>query len=637
MKLRSHNLLYFGLYTVLIIAVIFVVDYNLIKQSLKKKAEEDLRLRCEKIHQTIQKSLNSAIKNYLRGITESSHDIAGQYYKKYKNGELTESAAKDAVQEYCNNLGIGASGYIVAVENDDGKLILDIHPYNRHKDCSQTIGCQVWDSLRNGYAEYPWKNPEDNKYRKKVAYVMEFPQWNWVLGATSYKEEFMQLLNKDDLKNIIAAEKVKGSGYAILYDKDKNILFHPMVEKYKDESFLYQQSEIVDRVLSSTGEISIYDWKNPKEKKPRKKYAYTQEIPEFGFYLVVSGYMSEIYSPLDNIIYITLILSVSAILLLLLAVFLYSRKVVNPLLKIVDGINQYYINRSSFQAPETSVNEINSLACSFHKMTQEINKQIEEKQVTIERIQLMNTELEIAKERAEESDRLKSAFLSNMSHEIRTPMNGILGFVGLLKNPQLTGGNQSRYISIIEQSGKRMLDTLNDIINISKIEAGQVKVVKSVESVNQILNEHLAFFSKEAESKGLNLICESPLNELDTKIITDKQKLESILTNLIKNAIKYTDQGNIKIGYQLKKEGNAKIVEFFVSDTGIGIPQNRMKAIFNRFEQSDIEDSRAYEGSGLGLAISKSYVEMLGGQIDVESELGVGSTFRFIIVDDFSE
>ena len=636
MKLRSHNFLYFGLYMIFIIAVIFIIDYNLIKHSLKDQAEEDLRLRCEKIHQNLQKSLNSAIENYLRGITKSSLDVVRHYYDQYESGELTGPAAKDAIQEYCNSLTIGTSGYIVAVGNDNGKLTLDIHPFKRHEDCSHTIGCEVWDSVRNGYAEYPWKNPEDNKLRKKVAYVMEFPEWNWVLGATSYKSEFMQLLNKDDLKNILSTEKVKGSGYAILYDNDKNILFHPMLEKYQDESFLKKQSEIVDRVLSAKGEISIYNWKNPDEKKARKKYAFTQEIPEFGF-LVVTGYMSEVYNPLNNIVYITVVLSLSAILLLLLAVFLYSRKVVRPILSIIDGINQYYEDRSTFEIPETSVNEINSLARAFQRMTREIDKQMEEKQKTIEHIQLMNTELEVAKELAEESDRLKSAFLANMSHEIRTPMNGILGFINLLKKPRLTGKNQSRYIAIIEKSGKRMLDTLNDIINISKIEAGQVSVVETEVFVNQVLDDHYTFFKKEAEAKGLDLIYESTISENENRVETDKQKLESILTNLIKNAIKYTDQGSIKFGCTLKKENGERKFEFFVSDTGIGIPQKRIGAIFNRFEQSDIEDKRAYEGSGLGLAISKSYVEMLGGDISVTSELGVGSTFRFTIVDDFSE
>jgi len=240
-------------------------------------------------------------------------------------------------------------------------------------------------------------------------------------------------------------------------------------------------------------------------------------------------------------------------------------------------------------------------------------------------------DLKSALEKAQESDRLKSAFLANMSHEIRTPMNGILGFTELLKEPQLTGEKQNQYIKIIEKSGNRMLNTINDIIDISKIEAGQIEVVKSEVSVNKILKEQYEFFNSEAQSKGLELIYKPTLSDKEAIIVTDKHKLEGILTNLIKNAIKFTEIGNIHLGCSLKKENGLDGLEFYVKDTGIGIPTDRIHAVFNRFEQADIADTRAFEGSGLGLAISKSYVEMLGGNISVTSEEGIGSTFVFSI------
>ena len=240
-------------------------------------------------------------------------------------------------------------------------------------------------------------------------------------------------------------------------------------------------------------------------------------------------------------------------------------------------------------------------------------------------------DLKSALEMAQESDRLKSAFLSNMSHEIRTPMNGILGFTDLLKEPQLSGEEMDKYIQIIEKSGNRMLNTINDIIDISKVEAGQVEVIKAEVSVNKILEEQYEFFNSEAQSKGIELISESTLSDKESTIVTDKHKLEGILSNLIKNAIKFTEHGNISFGYSLKKEKNFEGIEFYIKDTGVGIPSDRIEAIFNRFEQADIEDAGVYEGSGLGLAISKSYVEMLGGNISVISEGGFGSTFTFTI------
>lgn len=176
-----------------------------------------------------------------------------------------------------------------------------------------------------------------------------------------------------------------------------------------------------------------------------------------------------------------------------------------------------------------------------------------------------------------------------------------------------------------------MLDTINDIIDISKIESGQVKVEKSVFSVNRILDEQFSFFQREANSKGLELIYNTVLREKNSSILTDQHKLEGILINLIKNAIKYTNQGEIEMGCALKDNKDSKHLEFFVRDTGLGIPSDRIDHIFNRFEQADIEDKKAMEGSGLGLAISKSYVEMLGGEISVKSKEGEGSTFTFTI------
>ena len=247
-------------------------------------------------------------------------------------------------------------------------------------------------------------------------------------------------------------------------------------------------------------------------------------------------------------------------------------------------------------------------------------------------------ELISAKERAEESDRLKSAFLANMSHEIRTPMNGILGFAELLKEPDLTGEQQQEYIRIIEKSGTRMLNIINDIVDISKIESGQMKVSLSETNVNDQIEYLFKFFKTEAESKGIQLFSKCALSVKEAVLLTDREKLYAILTNLIKNAIKYTKSGTIEFGYDFDSVKDKaclvstdKTIEFYVKDTGIGIPTDRQDAIFERFIQADIADKMARQGAGLGLAISRAYVQMLGGKIWVDSEDGKGSTFYFVL------
>lgn len=236
-------------------------------------------------------------------------------------------------------------------------------------------------------------------------------------------------------------------------------------------------------------------------------------------------------------------------------------------------------------------------------------------------------ELLEAKEHAEESDRLKLVFLANMSHEIRTPMNGILGFTELLKEPKLSGEEQQEYINIIEKSGKRMLNIINDIISISKVESGQVEISLSETNVNDQIDYLNTFFKPEAAQKGLQLKVAKQLAAKDSIVSTDKEKIYAILTNLVKNALKFTDSGSIEFGC-VKKDNT---LEFFVKDTGSGISVSQQQLIFERFRQANETLTRTHEGSGLGLAISKAYVEMLGGKIWVESEVGKGSTFFFTI------
>lgn len=248
-----------------------------------------------------------------------------------------------------------------------------------------------------------------------------------------------------------------------------------------------------------------------------------------------------------------------------------------------------------------------------------------------ERFVIQKVELRAAKEKSQESDRLKSAFLANMSHEIRTPMNGILGFAELLKRPNLTGKEQQQYIKIIETSGTRMLNIVNNIVDISKIESGVIEINNKTTNINEQIEFLTSFFAPEMEKKGLRLVYSKTFTPDKAYIETDPEKLYGILTNLLKNAIKHTYKGAIEIGYHLKQGNQQDLLEFFITDSGDGIPEDRLSVIFDRFMQADMSNKTVYQGAGLGLSISKAYVEMLGGEIWVESKRGIGSTFRFTI------
>ena len=237
------------------------------------------------------------------------------------------------------------------------------------------------------------------------------------------------------------------------------------------------------------------------------------------------------------------------------------------------------------------------------------------------------TELILAKNKAEESDKLKTAFLHNISHEIRTPMNAIVGFAALLGEPDIDAKESRDYIEVIMQSSNHLLEIITDIVDISNIEANLVKVAKNKFNVNSALLSLCKQFVNKADEKKVHLICETALSDNDALVLTDGTKVNQILINLLSNALKFTDKGQIKVIARLKDN----FLEFCVSDTGIGIAQESQDRIFERFYQVQHSVSRLYEGTGLGLAISKAHVELLGGKIWVNSEPGKGASFFFTI------
>ena len=236
-------------------------------------------------------------------------------------------------------------------------------------------------------------------------------------------------------------------------------------------------------------------------------------------------------------------------------------------------------------------------------------------------------ELLLAKEKAIESDQLKSAFLANMSHEIRTPMNGILGFSQRLGQLDLPESKRKHYIDIIHNSGKQLISIIDDLIDISKIEANQLSIVITPVNVCEILNELETIFASRMALKNNVLKLNLAKLEENCSVLTDENRLRQILINLIGNAFKFTNNGVIQYGFEIKNN----FIEFYVTDTGIGIPKEMQDKVFNRFTQVETEYSKIVGGTGLGLAISKSLVELLGGSIWLESEPAKGSTFFFTI------
>jgi PAS domain S-box-containing protein len=235
-----------------------------------------------------------------------------------------------------------------------------------------------------------------------------------------------------------------------------------------------------------------------------------------------------------------------------------------------------------------------------------------------------------AKEKAEEADKLKSVFLANLSHEIRTPMNAIMGFSQLLSLPSLGKEKKKQYIDIINAKGNMLIKLINDIIDASKVEAGQLTMVNISFNLHALLKSIKSFYDKEKvfeQREAIEILLIIPDEDSDLEIVSDEGRLEQVLTNLLGNALKFTEKGSIEFGYTIKSD----FLEFFVKDTGIGIDESKHSRIFDRFKQVEGNVSKPQAGAGLGLAISKGIIELLSGKIWVESSLGKGTNIKFLI------
>lgn len=274
-----------------------------------------------------------------------------------------------------------------------------------------------------------------------------------------------------------------------------------------------------------------------------------------------------------------------------------------------------------------------NLERKVEERTRLLNHRNKELKDEVSRRAIIEKELIAAKERAEESDKLKSAFLANMSHEIRTPMNGILGFASILRDAE-NEEELNEFIDAIVDSGEHLLNLINDIIDLSKIEAGILKIEKSKFELNRLTKEIFDMFSIDTNvvQKKIEFSYSDGLSDDDCMIYTDRMRLKQIMINLVNNACKYTDTGSIMFYYQVKNNS----LEFTVKDTGIGISDELQEVIFDRFMQVSTSRTVGRNSTGLGLAITKTYLNLMGGNISVTSKLGSGSDFTFVLPDIFN-
>ncbi len=467
---------------------------------------------------------------------------------------------------------------------------------------------------------------------KKITYVKKFGHFNWYFGSKQYVDDYFPKF-KDEIAKKISSIRFKHGGYVFMNNANgKPIVMDGAIYKgnlnlltdSKDPRHQIFKEELDVVANNPNGGFFIYKWNKINETTPAEKCSFAKLFKEYNWIIGAGFYLDEIDQTVaerqqmlrnDQQKNIIIILVILAFLLFIEALIIY-RFNFRYKSDFERFFNFFFSLQTSFEQLKTSdlfFDEFKQAADEANKMVLS-RKEIEDKLVEEQK-------------RATESDRLKSAFLANMSHEIRTPMNAIVGFSELLLDESHVEEDRKLFIKLIQKNGEILLNLINDIIDISKIEANLLIIRKKSIHLNKFLNE-IAYHYTETLStktdKNLAFNVVSNITE-DTILSSDEIRLRQVLDNLIGNAIKFTNTGSVTLEVTEKD----KFIHFMVIDTGIGIPQDEQSTIFGRFMQVEHSHNVNYGGTGLGLAISKNLIDLLGGNLQVKSEVGKGSTFFF--------
>lgn len=653
----SRSLIIITVATTILIAGVLIVQQTLyfnksIEQKSKKLIDEhkiyiqeivknELEyIRLQDI--TFKQRINTKIKS---NVNQAIH-LAESIYQQYK-GKKSEEEIKSLIVATIMSLKFNMQFEEVFIASEDGFGVF----YPRKPDFTgkdmrwfkDENGLQVVQEEINllkkseeGFLEYNTNSDSKSESmpNKKVTFVKKFGHFNWYFGSKQYVNDFFPRF-REEVAQKISSVRFRHGGYVFMNAIDGT----PIVmdgKVYKGELNLLSNADSARKNVflrelellrnNSDGGFFDYQWNKIGETGLSDKSSYVQLYKDYGWIVGAGFYIDEIEKSIkeqqdalrsDQKISILLIVLILIVLLFFEAVIIYHFNkrykadfdrffkffFLSPNSFDKLNVNQFYFDE--FKKAGTAANEMIMLREEIK------NKLIEEQK------------------KATESDRLKSAFLANMSHEIRTPMNAILGFSELLEDDSQDEQDKVVFVRLIRKNGEILLNLINDIIDISKIEANQLAVRKRTFSLNKFLNElehHYFEILASKKDKKINFSINSFIGS-DVVIVSDEIRLRQILDNLIGNSIKFTSEGSVSV--EVKMIGNS--VRFSVSDTGIGIAEKQQHNIFERFIQAEHGHNINFGGTGLGLAISKNLVELLGGQIGVKSEQGKGSTFYFDI------
>lgn len=612
-------------------------DQKIYIQEIVKNELEYIRLQNEIFKQKI----NDKIKQNVYQAINTAESI----YMLYSE-EKSEEEIKTLIISTISSLKFEMGYEEVFISTLDGKgIYYPRKPEFTGKDLrgfkdsnGKSVVIEETNLLRNkdeGYLNYVINNKSNTKAspQKKIAFVKKFKHFNWYFGSKQYLDDYFPQF-KEEVALKISSVRFRYGGYLFMNQTDGTPIIKDgavyqgklnMLTNTEDPShevFLKQ----LDLAKNNGGGFFYYRWRKMNETALSDKCSYVQLFKEYNWLIGAGFYLDEINASIfeqqkalqkdqQKSIYTILLLLLILLLLETIIIFHFNKRYKSDFDRF---FKFFFSSQKSFN--KLKINEF--YFDEFKRAGVAANEMISQREK-------IETELITEQKKATRADQLKSAFLTNMSHEIRTPMNAIIGFSELLEDESQEEKDKATFIKLIRRNGEILLNLINDIMDISKIEANLLIIRKKPFYLSKFLHElevHYSELLTTKKDKKIEFVIYHPNNQ-NIIIQTDESRLRQILDNLIGNAIKFTSVGKVEVTVEIKNE----MIYFCVTDTGIGIPEELQSVIFERFIQAEQGLRMNFGGTGLGLAISKNLVELLGGNLQVKSEQGKGSSFYFHI------